>query len=415
MSNRSCINFRMAGLATGLLVFVVVGCEREGPANESEVSELPYELGVASNLEFAGFAEGSDDLLVSDALHATWHGDGELLLIDQRAPGAWLLDPLGEVIRRVGQAGDGPGEYRSPRYGGFLGDSAIWISDSELRRITVWDRGDGSVLSASSAPVERLREGGMRAEGRWLMDSGLTLGVPVLEFPPRPGVVTMAWPVPIWTGSEATATVLVDLSPVPLQGRMVFGTEDQRVNMVVLPQAFDGVPLQGTFDGGAQFFVVDRSEAAERPEAGVTIWISDSSADSVRHIRIAAQPPSVPGPWRDRLEAEARILADAIPPHPTFGAASEERILEATWIPSYLPPIRNAFFDVEGIWLEEVPAEPSSSTVVWSRYDLEGGKLGEVELPSRFRGLAGRRNAIVGFVMDSLQVPQLERYDVSGY
>jgi len=66
-----------------------------------------------------------------------------------------VLTPEGDLVRRIGRAGDGPGEFRSPGTVGWHGDT-LWVTDAVSRRIT-WFHGGELVRSVRPPGVETTR------------------------------------------------------------------------------------------------------------------------------------------------------------------------------------------------------------------------------------------------------------------
>lgn len=52
-----------------------------------------------------------------------------------------VFTPEGDLVRRIGREGDGPGEFRSPGTVGWHGDT-LWVIDAVSQRITWFDDGE---------------------------------------------------------------------------------------------------------------------------------------------------------------------------------------------------------------------------------------------------------------------------------
>jgi len=115
--------------------------------------------------------------------------DGNVWLFEWVAGELRVYSPNGDLLRRVGRRGDGPGEfsqYASPTLG-LLGDT-VWTFDTNSRRLTLFNR-SGEVLStaqaeevrvplhnpASTAAVDLNHIG---ADGRFVGDPGGTFAPP---------------------------------------------------------------------------------------------------------------------------------------------------------------------------------------------------------------------------------------------
>ena len=67
------------------------------------------------------------------------HPDGRVITAHSRESIVRVLDPQQRTVLRLGSAGDGPGEYRSPNGLGMLGDT-LWIRDGLGFRYLMYDR-----------------------------------------------------------------------------------------------------------------------------------------------------------------------------------------------------------------------------------------------------------------------------------
>lgn len=78
------------------------------------------------------------------------------------------------------------------------------------------------------------------------------------------------------------------------------------------------------------------------------------------------------------------------------------------------PPVSHASADADGFWLarEYAPVPGADSRRRRERYDLQGNLVASVELPPGVAPLAAVRQTLFGSRVDSLTVPELQRYDV---
>jgi hypothetical protein len=77
---------------------------------------------------------------------------GEMFVQESGDQQIRLYGPDGQLIRKYGREGDGPGEFRTIYGFGLLGDT-LWVSDGRLRRLTLFDR-SGTLLHTVSGSVE---------------------------------------------------------------------------------------------------------------------------------------------------------------------------------------------------------------------------------------------------------------------
>lgn len=177
-------------------------------------------------------------------------------------------------------------------------------------------------------------------------------------------------------------------------------------------QPIEAGPIIGVVAGGEWFYVVDRRPVTT--EVG-TIGIVRYDASGAVSGRIAI--PYDPVPVGREVTAALRRYAEAVAAQdlpPSVGTISVDAVMKALWMPRNLPPVRHASADVDGFWLarESTYSAGAESRHRWERYDLQGNLVASVELPSRFFTLAGVRQTLFGWRLDSLGVAELQRYDI---
>jgi hypothetical protein len=97
---------------------------------------LTVEADSVPFVEISGSSADGEPVL-GRAVAGTRFPDGRLLLVDQLGKDLVLFDSSGQLVRRAGRAGDGPGEFQWPSWiGRCVGDSAI-VWDTRLDRLTV--------------------------------------------------------------------------------------------------------------------------------------------------------------------------------------------------------------------------------------------------------------------------------------
>lgn len=126
------------------------------------IRELRYEVSGSDGLAWAEFGEVTD--LAFDT-------GGRLYLVDRKGPRIVVLSPNGELVREIGHAGDGPGEFRDPRSIAALPDGSVVVHDGRSRRLLRFDS------AGTAIGDERL--------------TGMGVAIPSRIYPHPDGVVTM--------------------------------------------------------------------------------------------------------------------------------------------------------------------------------------------------------------------------------
>jgi hypothetical protein len=125
-----------------LLCIVLSACRPAPDAELMHVDELPRLVAVED-----GRIGDFDDPNVgfSRVAGVAVDRDGNIHVLEALVPEIRVYSPDGELLRRIGRRGGGPGEFEGvPRFG-VVGDT-VWTVDSRSNRITLFDR-SGVVLS----------------------------------------------------------------------------------------------------------------------------------------------------------------------------------------------------------------------------------------------------------------------------
>ncbi len=338
--------------------------------------------------------------------------DGRVAVVDRMGRQVVVLGEDGRVERTLGRDGDGPGEFRDPRFAGFWGDSLLWVSDATSGRISVFGR-DGSLSSTLTRPWEPVPGSSWSAQGRWALRGGAVLGSVSGPREQRGGVYPEL-PLVVWSaeGAMHVADWLPTEGPSAMQiltpaGPSIGGT-----------QPINAAPITGVDRSGSWFFSLDRS-----PHSGSTALDSividrrDGEGRSLGRTAIPYRPVPAGEAVRTWLAHQGQwrseALNESLPEN--LGTLTPEDVTSAIWVPEFIPPVREALADENGFWLQREMNFPTSADGpnLWERYDLSGTLLRWVELPAGVSGIAGTEDSILGFSMGELRVPTLYLFTVS--
>lgn len=112
-----------------LLFLATPACEKEDLAR-TPMAERSSEV-LVPDLRIDGYA--------ADLVPVSWMGvaqNGTIALVQMQDANIQFFDSGGVHLGSFGRQGSGPGEFRRPTRGGWVGDT-LWISDTELRRVTL--------------------------------------------------------------------------------------------------------------------------------------------------------------------------------------------------------------------------------------------------------------------------------------
>lgn len=386
----------------GGVLIGALGCG-EGSPGPSDNPGVAAELQVRRMWQVGGASEAHDIVVGAPPQSGAIGPRGYSAVVDRSDATVILLDPEGGFAGSLGSSGPGPGEFQQPDESGFLEDGLLWVSD-RTGRITVFGQ-EGEIVTTISRPSAQVPGTPFSVRGKWRLAGGSVLGMGTTSQPHRGGEV-MPRPLMIWDpdGQLNVVTELHLQASLSRQIRM----ESGQVMTIAHPYPLRSDPIIGMPVGGGWFFALERLPADRTADEGIIrIRRFDSLGRLIADDTILYEPRPVGDSLHALLVQEAERMAAQLPPQ--LGVSSSA-ILEATWIPEHLPPVQQAFADVDGYWLvrEWVP----ESVTLWERYDLEAQLTGRLSLPKTFRGLAGTQHRLLGWELDALGVPLVQMYEV---
>ena len=347
------------------------------------------------------FGEGSAlTLPISVALTAD-----ELFVLEADPARVAVFDREGEWLRDLSRSGDGPGEVRRPTLLGML-DGEIWIGDPRGGR------------------VEHLDEAGTPTRSvRWSMaaDSQGTRSVPMAlladgSYLAGPAALPIG---AIFTGAvdhrsyyrvEADGSTALELYEERIV-RSDFASADWGGRQAVVAHPHSQAPIVRALANGAGLLTVERY-VAEGPDSAtfhVRTIAPDGSTSAAWDV--AYTPRSAEG-WRGRYRENTAEVMRA-----TSGDVDEtllESMTQALAEIRYLPPVSEARTGMDGtVWLRR--EDTGSPSIAWDVYDPRGAHVGHLSLPSRTQLLHATLAEIWVVERDSLDVPFVVRYRLTGW
>ena len=353
------------------------------------------------NLEQVYATAGPGDSLLAYVSMMAVSPQGNLYVMDGNPPAVFVYGEVGQLLRRFGREGDGPGEFRLPQAMGFLADT-FWVSDAVLMRTTLFD--------SRGAVIETIPVGGFGPNGvgtvtpSALLEDGSALGS-------RPGVVTgtekpdfrtLRWPLLALTREGAVTDTLVLMRP------------GHPVLFVGMGTIFGYQPLNDgdrwkPIPGGAGTVLVDRTASSR--DVGATFevrWFGVQGETTSVH-RFPYAPVAVSSSFREAIEEEAtsRIVRNMrMPVAEARGAARE-----GLFIPEHHPPVTRVLVDRDRkVWVRR--EDTGSGNLRWDVVSPEGTIWRSVQVPRNLRIHAVNGDNVWGSVIDDLGLIELGRYRV---
>jgi hypothetical protein len=346
--------------------------------------------------------------------------DGNIWVAETQDREIRVYTPEGELMRRVGRRGEGPGEFSHTlsRFG-FVGDT-VWVWEDLPRRLGLFTR-EGRVLGTVRVdlveadlfgPSERARLGpgfvdpegfliGVRggevaAQGPPQRDTAsiplvrFTLDGRVVDTVGRYEVARRDYPGPISVGRSRHA---LPVPPSPEPRWVVSGRELVRVD-------------HEAGDGTGQVRITRMTHAGDtvrsRAYALRSIPFPDAYLNSIATDRAQQVGPimmfGLPGGGVETLER-----------HPQDSAAARVAIRRQMPFPALQPPIQAHHQGADGaLWLRR--EETGATEHRWIVFDTEDRAVGVVEVPRGTRIAWSRGSDVWGVDHDEFGVPWLVRF-----
>lgn len=367
--------------------WVLAACADEGSVRVTEVEDWH----TVAEFEIGDRMEG--DALFGFYIDVAPSADGSsIYVLDAEASEVTIWTPDGHLIRRLGRAGGGPGEFQRPVRLTLLPDG-FYVTDD--RRITTFTR-EGEVTGTAPFPRGG-RFGGFPVQIWDVFDDGsfAALAAPSVLSPSSTDDPTDHLPVLRISedGGSPRTEVLAQLDFRDWQ-TTVDVDESSAPSPLWQPWV---TPDHFEVDHGSASVVVKRATAAdpglveliEISTAGDTLW--------TRRIRLPAMPVT-----DEQIEAELEEWASILAENPS--PMLKSRIRAAWHIPEYWPAVRQIQLMSNGeIWFEPLGREtPDVWHAVQKRADE--GPIKRIAVPASFEPRDVTGTHVWGIRRDELDV-----------
>ena len=312
--------------------------------------------------------------------------DGGPIIVDGGSSEVRRYDAAGRHLWSAGGSGDGPGEYRRPRYLGRREDGAFLIWDRSLFRLSVV--GENGDLIAS----ERRSFGGSEIVAEALFDDGAWLVTfPVTLSAPEAGA-TWADTIALWRYDPARED--------RVRLARIIGHRWIWTGQHILPVPFSPRPLRA-IDG-------TRLAVATGPDAEVSVH--DAVGSVVARYRIA----------RDRKAVTESEVTQVIRSLVELGQSDAGAAVWLDWrdrmeVPRYEPAFDRLLADRDGsLWARRFESDPlSREPPTWDVFDPTGAYLGPVSTPAGLAVLSISDGLLAGVYRDELGVEYVSVHRVA--
>ena len=299
---------------------------------------------------------------------------GEIIVVDGGSAEVRRYDAAGRHLWSTGGRGEGPGEFRFPRYLGRRDDGAFLIWDRGLLRLSVIENGEVTLAERRNAPDgSTFIAEGLFDDGAWLVAYPQSVSLPE----------GAAWTDTIRLGRyDPVLEEDVRLAMVPGMGWVWTGQYQ-------LPVPFGARPLRA--------IVGDRLAVASGPASEVSVHDPDGSLAA--RYRVAREREPV-------TESDVGQVIESLVELGQGSAAVWRQWRDDMEVPAYEPAFDQLLADGNGnLWAQRFTAdlltrEPPS----WDVFGPAGTWLGVVATPGGMVVNAIRDGLVAGVYRDELGV-----------
>jgi hypothetical protein len=357
---------------------ILTACIAPGPSLLPAQSGVPV-LRLETDVRLVSGAGGPADTTFLVVADGAMGPNDEIYLADPTAPGVYVFDVRGSFVRRIGRAGDGPGEFRWPVTIGLLRDT-LWVGDPTTQRVSLFTA-SGAFVRTLRAPVGGVPR--MLADGS-LVVQAFDTGHANKGEPRRIALLR-------FRSAEAAVDTVALLRRLPL-ARARAGGEAYHV----FEQFFTDGDLWAAASDGSRLVLVDQRAPRDPKHATFTVTALDVDGSLLRRTHVSYTPlrlddrgyEATIDRFVDAMMAQGRMHM----PRDRFARA----VREATLRPEFLPPATAVIATPEGnIWLRR--EDPALDDVTWQVLSMDGRTLGTVTLPTAATVFAvSGRSVLVG-------------------
>ncbi len=324
--------------------------------------------------------------------HAVRRTDGAIVVANSGSSEIRVYDAAGAFLQRIGRDGAGPGEFEQLDWLALAkGDTILAFDRSgrRLSRFTPTGEYAGALVLGGASATSSITPLGLLGDGRMVADGGsrsggrntmglsrdtlqiVLIGADGVVQDTVAGVLGRETSVQSSGSGDNGATLIM---PSPYGRTTTFGVHGDAI-AIGTADSYEVRLLDTT--GGVRRIVRRRVDPMP---------VTEDDGAALREQRISTD---MPAPIREMLER--RLAASAMPPS--------------------MPPYSTILLDrVERLWVRE--ATHAREAARWAVYGRDGGLIGELTLPARFRVTDAGEDFILGILRDDEDLERVQLYRV---
>lgn len=381
-------------LAPFLATFLLAAC---GDAPDSVPEVARWALAPEPSFRIGSLEDGPDALVNVSALAVA--PDGRMLVAQSQDGQVRVYGPEGALETRVGQSGEGPGEFQAVSQLGLFGDT-LWVTDGRARR-TSYFVSNGEFLRDERYPEVAPPAEGHRADYVRPLADGRAIALSSAEFQsdlegtdhPFPLLVTAR------DGSDPLAVGTRNLQHE--RAMLVSGSAGAFTSIQVFTQRWSDHTLWAAAPDGASIAIVERPVASTPDSASYRVTRVGLAGDTVFSTAVRYRPLALAAAERDSLVRR----------YTQNGERSESDLRSVLFLPDLHPPVTEVFVGLDGAtWIARERPD-GASQITWDVIDPAGAHVASVSGPPGLRLRAADGRTAWGLETGEFDEPYVVRYE----
>lgn len=357
-----------------------------------------WALAPEPSLRIGSLEDGPDALVRVGALAVT--GDGRVLVTQSQDGQVRVYSPDGSLEARIGQSGEGPGEFQVVSQVGRMGDT-VWVTDSRSRRTSWFDAG-GELLRDERYPEVAPPAEGHRADYVRPLADGRAIALTSAEFQSDLEGTDHRFPLLV-TARDGSDPVTVGTRNLQHERAMlVSGSAGAFTSIQVFTQRWSDHTLWANAPDGTSIVIVERPVASTPDSASYRVTRVGLAGDTVFSTAVRYRPLALAAAERDSLVRR----------YTQNGDMSESDLRNVLFLPDLHPPATEVFVGLDGAtWIARERPD-GASEITWDVVGPDGAHVASVSGPAGLRLMAADGRTAWGLETGDFDEPYVVRYEV---
>lgn len=375
--------------------FALTAC---GDASNAVPDLAEWALAPEPSLRIGSLDDGPDALVAVSALAVA--PDGRMFVAQSQDGQVRVYGADGTLEARIGQSGEGPGEFQAVSRLGRLGDT-LWVTDGRLRRTSYFDPA-GTLVRDERHPDVAPPDEDHRTAFVQPLARGLAVATTSAQFQSDLDGTDHPFPVMV-TRRDGAEPRTVGFRNLEHERAMFVGESAGTVTSIeIFVQRWSDHTLWAAAPDGRSIVLLERPVAASPDSGSYGVTRVGLAGDTIFSTRVPYEPTVLAAAERDSL---VRRYASS--------GRSESDVRSVLFLPELHPPATDVFVALDGATWVARERPDGAQWVTWDVLSPEGEHLARVTGPSGLRLLAADGMTVWGVETGTFDEPYVVRYDVT--